>query len=164
MSATSDFMTDCQLYTAPQPSLVSARTVLRLLQRIIGVSLIIAASGLWLARGTDWNSDIMLMKMGLSVVSLMVGFWLIFAGAKPADPEIEIDTVRQEIRVVRPSTFGAGLVLQRCGFAQMGRVQRAGFKLQFWDQRGNFIADVHVTEQRILDMMLSSLRDSGHAI
>ncbi len=72
--------------------------------------------------------------------------------------------MRRELRVVRPSPFSAGLVLQRCGFAEMGRVQRAGSKLQFWDQAGNFIADVHVTEQRIMDRMIFGMRDAGHTI
>ncbi len=84
MSATSDFLTNGQLYTAPAGTLDGTRMILRLLQRVTGVSLVVAASGLWLASDLDWGSDIMLMKMGLSVASLMAGFLLIFSGAKPA--------------------------------------------------------------------------------
>lgn len=164
MTATSGFMTDTKPYRTEPGTVDGSRLILRGVQRVVGVALFVTASGLWLTPGADWSSDVMVMKMGLSVLSLMLGFWLILAGARPVPPEIEIDTQRGELRLVRPGTGSGNLVLHCCRFAELARVERCGETLKFWDENDRFIADVHVTERATLDKLVSGLRAAGQQI
>jgi|TARA_R110000787_G_scaffold118209_2_gene228988 hypothetical protein len=134
------------------------------MQRLVGVSLLMASSGLWLAPGANWNNEVMLMKMALSAISLLVGVWLILSGQKPAAPEIQIDTVRREVRLVRPGPLGADLLLQKCRFSDLSKVKREDRVLMFWDEKGDFIADVYIGHQSVMDVLISGLLDSGQAV
>lgn len=164
MTATSDFMPEQQPYRASTGTVDGARMIWRGVQRISGVALVVAASGLWIAPGADWSNDVMLMKMGLSVTALMVGFWLLLSGVRPPQPNLEIDTDRGEVRLVRPGTMGSPLVLHRCRFADLARVELSGYTLKFWDERSGFVADVHVADRATLDRLLSGLRDAGQTV
>jgi hypothetical protein len=164
MTATSDFMTERRLYKLSNGATQGAQMMLRFLQRLGGVSLIVAASGLWLAPGADWSNDVMLVKIGLSASSLLMGFWLVFAGADKPLTEIEIDLARKELRIFRPGAMGAMLVVHRSTFAQFGQIVRSGNMIRFWDAQGSFITDVNVSEQDIMEKLVSGLRSSGQII
>ncbi len=164
MTVTSDFMTSGQLRLSTGGTVSGTRSILRLMQRLVGVSLLMASSGLWLAPGANWNNEVMLMKMALSAISLLVGVWLILSGQKPAAPEIQIDTVRREVRLVRPGPLGADLLLQKCRFSDLSKVKREDRVLMFWDEKGDFIADVYIGHQSVMDVLISGLLDSGQAV
>lgn len=164
MTSTSDFITDSRVHPRVEVTLAGASMVLLAMQRLIGFSLILAASGLWLTPNANWGSDVLLMKMGLSIVSLIVGFWLVFADGKSAQPDVEIDTVRRELRFVGSGPMGARFARQRIGFAELSQVERSDEGLKFWDSHGKLIADMYVTERSILDALVSGLRDSGHEV
>jgi len=161
---TSDFMTSGQLRLSTGGTVSGTRSILRLMQRLVGVSLLMASPGLWLAPGANWNNEVMLMKMALSAISLLVGVWLILSGQKPAAPEIQIDTVRREVRLVRPGPLGADLLLQKCRFSDLSKVKREDRVLMFWDEKGDFIADVYIGHQSVMDVLISGLLDSGQAV
>mgnify|MGYP003627106688 FL=1 len=164
MTVTSDFMTSGQIRLSTGGTVSGTRSILRLMQRLVGVSLLMASSGLWLAPGANWNNEVMLMKMALSAISLLVGVWLILSGQKPAAPEIQIDTVRREVRLVRPGPLGADLLLQKCRFSDLSKVKREDRVLMFWDEKGDFIADVYIGHQSVMDVLISGLLDSGQAV
>ena len=164
MTVTSDFMTSGQLRLSTGGTVSGTRSILRLMQRLVGVSLLMASSGLWLAPGANWNNEVMLMKMALSAISLLVGVWLILSGQKPAAPEIQIDTVRRVVRLVRPGPLGADLLLQKCRFSDLSKVKREDRVLMFWDEKGDFIADVYIGHQSVMDVLISGLLDSGQAV
>tara|TARA_R110002110_G_scaffold1733_10_gene7648 strand:- start:111 stop:605 length:495 start_codon:yes stop_codon:yes gene_type:complete len=164
MTVTSDFMTSGQIRLSTGGTVSGTRSILRLMQRLVGVSLLMASSGLWLAPGANWNNEVMLMKMALSAISLLVGVWLILSGQKPAAPEIQIDTVRRVVRLVRPGPLGADLLLQKCRFSDLSKVKREDRVLMFWDEKGDFIADVYIGHQSVMDVLISGLLDSGQAV
>ncbi|MGR3509348.1 MAG: hypothetical protein ACU0CQ_07205 [Sulfitobacter sp.] len=164
MTVTSDFMTSGQIRLSTGGTVSGTRSILRLMQRLVGVLLLMASSGLWLAPGANWNNEVMLMKMALSAISLLVGVWLILSGQKPAAPEIQIDTVRREVRLVRPGPLGADLLLQKCRFSDLSKVKREDRVLMFWDEKGDFIADVYIGHQSVMDVLISGLLDSGQAV
>ncbi|MBV47304.1 MAG: hypothetical protein COB29_10390 [Sulfitobacter sp.] len=157
-------MTSGQIRLSTGGTVSGTRSILRLMQRLVGVSLLMASSGLWLAPGANWNNEVMLMKMALSAISLLVGVWLILSGQKPAAPEIQIDTVRRVVRLVRPGPLGADLLLQKCRFSDLSKVKREDRVLRFWDEKGDFIADVYIGHQSVMDVLISGLLDSGQAV
>lgn len=164
MTITSDYIAGGHPYTATVGSADGVRMVLRVGQRVLGAALLLSSSGLWLMPGASFSSEVMLFKMALSILALMAGFWLVLAGQKPAMPEIEIDTVRRELRMTRSGPLGAQLVLERVGFAELSKIERRGPAFSFWDQSGRFIVDIQISDRRMLETLLSALRDSGKAI
>ena len=161
MSATSDFMTGSASYPGANGSSDGLRTIVCMLQRLLGISMIAAASGLWVLPGADSSGDVMLMKMGLSTIALLLGFWLVFAVRPTAQTEVELDVSRSELRILRPGAMGAMLVVYSSRFDQLGRVENSENVLKFWDQQGEFLADVHVTEPKTMDFLVSGLLDAG---
>jgi len=164
MGAVTNFTADSVQFSTQAGMVDGSRAVLRSGQRVLGVALVLAATGLWLTPGSNFGSDVMLFKVGLSVLSLMLGASLMLSGQKPALPDIQIDTLRRELRLVRPRSVGAKRVLHRCSFCDLGRVERIGRNFHFWDGRGNFIVDVHIAERRVVDNLTFSLRDSGQVV
>ncbi len=164
MSVTSDFMSESTEYTATAGAIAGAITIARVMQRVVGVALIAAASGLWLAPGADFSSDVMLMKMGLSTFALILGFWLVFAVGSKAQSEVELDVLRSELRILRRGPMGAMLVVYSRALSDLGRVQKSKKGLKFWDEQGAVVADVHVSNQKTMDILVSGLRDAGQAV
>jgi ABC-type nickel/cobalt efflux system permease component RcnA len=164
MSVTSDFMSESTDYSTTASAIAGAITIARIMQRIVGVALIAAASGLWLAPGADFSSDVMLMKMGLSAFVLILGFWLVFSVGSKAQTEVELDVMRSELRIMRPGPMGAMLVVYSRALSDLGRVQKSKKGLKFWDEQGAVVADVHVSNQKTMDVLVSGLRDAGQAV
>ena len=172
MTATSDFMDTGQTDAVACNSVNRSEVLLRLLQRLAAVALVAAVASLWIAPGADLSADVVVMKTGLSILACVMAAMVALSSIKPAQPEIEIDTSRRELRVVRPaapnflqlSSTGQTELLCRWRFSELGRVERVGRTLGFWDHQGQFLADVHVTEQEALDKLVSGLRDAGQQV
>lgn len=74
MTTTSDYITDSQgrnpaVDGVSVRALDTGRTLGRLARRVTGAGLILAAAGLWLAPGSSWAADILLIKLVLSLVA-----------------------------------------------------------------------------------------------
>ena len=119
MMTTAEFMDTDAAALQPARVVDGGRMVLRGAQRLVGASLALAAVGLWLAPGSSWESDVMLFKLILSIIALLAGFGLMQSSATPAAPEVEIDTIRREVRLLRPAPDGSATVLKRCTFGNL---------------------------------------------
>ncbi len=163
VTATADFMNaDVPAPTTEPVRVVGGnRMLVRIAQRLVGVALIIAALGLWMAPGASWESDVMLFKLILSVTAGLAGVGLIQSSATPHAPDIEIDTIRREVRLVRIAKDGSRDVLQRCAFADLGRVEREGIHVRLWDSNNAFLAETSLSHRNALNSLVSGLRDAG---
>ncbi|KIN66286.1 hypothetical protein Z946_298 [Sulfitobacter noctilucicola] len=161
MTATADFMP--QPTQAPEPVRMAdgGRMIIRGAQRLAGVALTLAAIGLWLAPGASWEPDLMLFKLILSVSAVIAGLGLISASSTPPSPEVEVDTIRREVRLVRRLRGSAPVVLQSCPFAELAHVEQAGNNVSLWDKQGVFLAEVSLTDRNSLSSLLAGLRDAG---
>jgi hypothetical protein len=129
-------------------------------QRLSGAALILAAGGLWLAPGASWESDVMLIKLALTVFAAMAGIGLLLASNYERFDEIEIDCIRRELRLVRPGTRGK-TVLQRCGFDAIGRAEHEGTVVRLFDPEGGIIAEAALKDRFAMASLLVGLRDVG---
>ncbi|MGC1495107.1 MAG: hypothetical protein WA790_04810 [Sulfitobacter sp.] len=163
MTATAEFMNVDAAAPALQPVRIvgGGRMLVRAAQRLMGVALIIAALGLWLAPGASWESDVMLFKLILSITAGLAGLGLMQSSATPQAPEVEIDTIRREVRLVRRAKDGHSDVLQRCAFAELGRVEREGAHVRLWDSSNTFLAEVSLSDRSAMSSLVSGLRDAG---
>lgn len=134
--------------------------VLRGLQGIVGAALVCAALGLLLAAGAYWTQDIMLIKLGISVVTAMVGLAFLQEFVRPPPPKVEIDTIEHEVRLVR--TRGKDRhVLERCAFRDLTLVRDSGTHVQLWGKNFAFIAEVAATDRVSHQNLVTALRVAG---
>jgi len=161
MAASADIAPVKRLTTQPAGISDGAPVLLRGVHRLAGVSLALAAVGIWVAPGATWDTDVMLFKLALSSAALVAGFGLIQAGVRPVQPEIQIDTIRREIRVVRTQAKGPSEVTNRCAFAQLSRVERTGNHVRMYGPDDALIADVTLTQRAALNSLIAGLQDAG---
>lgn len=163
MTAASDFMNADT--TAPALAPVRAadggRMLVRAAQRLTGVALVIAALGLWLAPGASWENDVMLFKLILSLTAGLAGLGLMQSSATPNTPEIEIDTIRREVRLVRLVKDGKNIVLHRCAFSELARAEQDGVHVRLWDKTNALLAEVSLTDRTAMISLMSGLRAAG---
>ena len=107
MTATSEFMNIQAPTLEPARMVDGGRMIIRSAQRLIGAALTLAAIGIWIAPGASWESDVMLFKLILSLTAVIAGLGLMGASTAPRAPEIQIDTIRREVRLVRRQRGGA---------------------------------------------------------
>ncbi|MGC1504872.1 MAG: hypothetical protein WA782_12125 [Sulfitobacter sp.] len=161
MTATAEFMNARAKAIEPARMANGGRMIIRGAQRLVGVSLTLAALGLWLAPGASWESDIMLFKLILSLTAVIAGLGLISESTSPSAPEVEIDTIRREVRLVRRQRGMADQILQSCGFADLAHAEREGNNVRLWDQAGTFLAEVSLTDRKALSSLVAGLRGAG---
>jgi hypothetical protein len=161
MTLTSDFM-DVKTPISEQVAKTDgSRLILRSLQRLVGFSLALTAAALWIAPGSSWDADVMLFKLILSMTSIIAGLGLMHASARPAPPEIEIDTIRREVRLMRRSRTEGSTVLSRSSFAELGKVEHDGPCIRLWDANMALIAEVTLHDRDARRSLLGGLRDEG---
>lgn len=163
MTATADFMNADATAPALEPVRIAdgGRMVVRAAQRLTGAALVIAALGLWLAPGASWENDLMLFKLILSITAGLAGLGLMQSSAKPNRPQIEIDTIRREVRLVRVVRDGKKLILQRCGFSELSRAEQKGHYVRLWDSNNILLAEVSLADQNTMTGLMAGLRAAG---
>lgn len=165
MTTTSDYIADgarlsAATLSAPVRSMDAGRALGRVMQRLTGAALLLAAAGLWLAPGSSWAAEILLVKLVLSLVAGLAGLALIQNWTAPDAPEVEIDLVRRHVRLLRRA--GAQHeILHECSFAGLGRVEKSKNTLTLWDARGELLAEVAPVDRDVLKALVAGLRDAG---
>jgi hypothetical protein len=163
MTATADIVHADPIAPTVAPVRIAdgARMLVRAAQRLSGVALVLAALGLWLAPGSSFESDIMLFKLILSITAVLAGIALMQSSATPNTPEVEIDLIRREVRLVRFIKEGANDVLQRCAFADLARAERDGMHVRLWGQNDALLAEVSLSDRTEMTSLVSGLRAAG---
>lgn len=161
MTATTEFMTGGGTVIEPTITGDSSRYVLRILQRFVGASLAMAALFLWVAPGANWEGDLLLFKLILSITSVSAGLSLMHASAQLDDTLVEIDTVRREVRLIHAERGQAPLMLERISFADLGRVERDGPEVYLRTADDRLIAVVTLADKQVQASLITGLRDAG---
>lgn len=165
MTTTSDYIADgprlsAATLSAPVRSMDAGRALGRMVQRVTGAALILAAAGLWLMPGSSWAADLLLIKLILSLVAGFAGLALIQNWTTLDAPEVEIDVVRRQVRLLR-RTGAQHSILHECSFAELGRVEKTQNTLTLWDAHGDLLAEVAPVDPGMLKALVAGLRDAG---
>lgn len=163
MTAVNEFMHDAIPARQPEiavPNVDGGRLMVRGGQSLLGAALMLAAVGLWIMPGSNVSSDVMLMKLALSVTAAGIGISLTHQSKTSKEPEVEIDTVRREVRIVQRSRKGVEN-LKRMKFSDLDRadVDRNHFTL--WGLGDAIIAEVDIEDPRMHRSLKSALLDAG---
>lgn len=160
MTSAADPATFASISPQPVRTLDGNRMMMRGLQGVIGAALVLTALGLWFAPGASWAQDVLLMKLGASVVAGMLGLACLQGIARPAPPKVEIDTIRHEVRLVR--TRGKDrFVLDRCAFRDLTLVENSGTHLALWGKNDTLIAEVAASDRITHRSLVTALRVAG---
>ncbi|WP_415920236.1 hypothetical protein [Tateyamaria sp. SN6-1] len=145
----------------PARTVSGARWLVRGAQRFLGTALMLAVAGLWLHPGATFDQDIALIKLVLSVVMGMGGLALLIGGRPERTVEVELDTRRGELRLVRRHADAASQVVHRCAFADLGHVELAGQMVRLWDADSGLLAEVPLSDPASRSVLLTALRAHG---
>lgn len=162
MTALNDFMG----YGAPEKQarmLSGDRWVSRVMQRIGGISLMIASFGFWLQPGALWDVEVVLFKMGVSLVLGFIAIALIQNGRALPAAKVVIDIVGREIRLVR-SVGGVHTlhsVISRTPLAEIGRAEQSNKMIRLWTKNDDLIAEVALTNPELRRSLIAALKDAG---
>lgn len=161
MTTTADTIAPEAITFEPVRMTDGCRMVMRAVQRLFGAALTLAAIGIWIGPGSSWEADLMLFKLVLSLTALIAGFGLMQSSAGPAKPEVEIDTIRREVRLVRPVAGGTTQVVDRCAFVDLAGAELKGNHVRLFGKDRSLLAEVTLTSRATLNSLVSGLRDTG---
>jgi len=77
----------------------------------LGIVLLLSAFGQWVLPGSIYGGDMIAMKLMLTAVLGVAGGLILSMSARGFRPEVQVDSVRQEIRFVSRNPRGRGEVL-----------------------------------------------------
>jgi hypothetical protein len=165
MTAVNDFMHDTPKAIArpvggPVQVLDGGRMMVRSGQSFLGATLILAAAGLWILPGAEFSSDVMLMKLVLSLTAGCIGIALAQNGKAPTSPEIEIDTARREIRLVR-RTGQQTKCVETCKIEDLDRAEVQGAHVLLWAKGDVLLAEVALSDPILRRSLMGALADAG---
>lgn len=95
--------------------------VFRLVQAIFGIACAVAALSLWVLPGSSFALDLMAVKGAFTAALIMLAALLWQASRRQAAPEVHIDFVRSEVRVMEREGREERLK-RRYGFAELTKM------------------------------------------
>lgn len=149
-----------QVLINPMRLVDGARSFFKLLQRLLGAALVLAALGLWIIPGASWAADLALVKLSFSLAMGFSGLALWQLGTVVNRIEIELDTKTYEARVV-VNAMGRTVTMMQCRFNELQRVDLDKDTLRLWDKNGHFLAEIDLCQPIVKERLLSALRDAG---
>lgn len=162
MTALSDFR-DFQAPNMPARTVDGARWLARGFAQFVGVVLVLVAFGLWLLPNTQWEADLTLMKLGISLFVGFAGLALLDAGRAQRMVEVQIDTTKGEVRLVRSAKRqpSAQEVISRARFEDLGPAEHRGEMVHLWAGDGGLVAEVALSDPGTRTELLNALRAAG---
>lgn len=145
-------------------TLNGSRLVMRIAQRMGAATMALVALLVWLAPGAGWESDVMLFKLLLSIMSglLAVGLWQV--SLPPLPPTVIVDVAASELRLIREGAPAESRVLERCAFGDLHFVEMSGPHFTFWGQGNRLLADITLSNAAVHASLLGALRSAGKLI
>ena len=164
MTATTQYMNGAMALTRQVRLARGSRLAMRGGMRLVGAALTISAVAIWLAPGANWEQDVMIFKLVLSLSAILAGVGLMQSGTERAAPEVEIDSVRREVRLQRKVSGAAPLVLERCSFSQLSRAEISGRQVRLYGADRRLMAEVVLRDRKAMASLLAGLEDAGKLV
>ncbi|KIC49120.1 hypothetical protein [Tateyamaria sp. ANG-S1] len=159
MTATFDATTDTNDCNAPSARMDTA-TVARFAMRTAGVVLVLAAIGVWLEPTAHAGPDLLVMKLAVSLFLSLAGFMILQDRRVQESPDVEIDTVRREVRVIARNVRDRKLV-RRIAIRDLGKAEMLGDRVVLKAANGDMLADVSLADARVRSSLCHALQDAG---
>lgn len=107
-----------------------------LLFRGAGSFLVLTAAGMWFLPGSQMDTDLVVMKLGVSLFFLLCGVALLMLHDSANRPAACFDPIRRELRVLAVAGDGRPQTLLRRSYESLGRVRFCGRAVELYDMEG----------------------------
>ncbi|GGX48143.1 hypothetical protein GCM10007385_14950 [Tateyamaria omphalii] len=128
--------------------------------RALGAVLVLASLGLWIEPGAQMAIDLLVMKLGVSLFLGFAGLALMQDMSRGQDPEVQIDTVRREVRIARQRGRRTS-VIRRIAIRDLGRAEAVGNVIRLTAANGALLAAVSLPDADAWSSVYGALQDAG---
>ena len=161
MTATADYLGQTTSLNGIVHTLDSGRVLMRTVMRIGACVFLFLAFLIWLTPVGAADSQMMLVKLAVSSLSVLAsaGCWHASLPAMP--PSVEIDIAEREVRLVRDGARESQRIIERCCFDQLHEVELNDRVFMFWAKGGRLLAEVTLSNATAHAVLLHALRSAG---
>lgn len=110
-------------------------SVRALLLRLLGGSMVLASTGIWLGAGVGEDPELALLRVGISVVFLFAGLALMLLHDPKNQPRVFLDT-RAGLLVIEETTKKGGPKITRRSFSSLGAVEISPIGMRILERNG----------------------------
>jgi len=156
MTSTFDF-TDVEPTEAQAKAFRASVSVSNMLSRLVAAGLMVCALGLWFSTNTAFDAQMLLFKLGMSLVFAVGGIALYNHATQERAPDVEFDQIRRELRIVKRQ-FGNEEVVFSKRFEELGEVEMKDNKVVVYDVDGTKIVEVDVADPKMYRALRRTLQ------
>ncbi len=125
--------------------------------RVFGTALILGAAGMWMAPDISKETDLTLLKLGVSVFFFFCGLTLLMRNHEDNQPDAYFDPIRQEVRVLQKNDRGRPQTILRRAYDSLGGVDFAGNSVELFDVDGSLLMRLIVDDADVRRALRSQL-------
>jgi len=125
------------------------------LVRGLGSFLVVTAAAMWFLPGSQTDTDLVVMKLGVSLFFLLSGISLMLLADGVERPRACFDPIRRELRVLAPAVGGRCKTVLRRSYESLGRVEFLRKGVALYDMEGRLLLRLGLQDAR----QRSALRD-----
>lgn len=140
--------------------LAPAWPIVALLFRIAGTALILSSAAMWVMPGSQTGADLLLIKLGLSVVFLLCGLAMLMIHHVDNLPDAYFDPIRSEVRVLQKDKRGRPQAVLRRSYDTLGSARFRDNAVEIYDVDGSLLMRLPIDDRDVrqaLRMQLSGL-------
>lgn len=161
MTLANDFISDIDSVDLTSGAASAAKFALQVTRLVVGVGLTFTAALMWLLPGASWSTDLILMKVVLSITAFAAGVIVLSLGRTQDTTEIEIDAAENAVRVIAITPAGQRSVQSSTPFQDLYHVEHEGGALRFWKDENTVLAEVSNVHSQVIANLSHALRRAG---
>ncbi len=145
---------------APSPVMLSFAPnwpVRVVLFRVSGTALILSAAGLWLMPGSFDDSELLLLKLGISIFFFFCGLALLMRNHEDTQPDACFDPIRHEVRVLQKNDRGQPQTLLRRRYDSLGCVEFRNNSVELFDVDGSLLMRLVIDDPEVRQSLRAQL-------
>ncbi|MBE1284744.1 MAG: hypothetical protein GJ676_15640 [Rhodobacteraceae bacterium] len=112
-------------------------TVQSVFLRVLGTALVLSAAIMWVLPGAEGDSQLVLMKLGMSIFLLFCGLAVMMMNHPDARPDAYFDPIRREVRVLQKNNKGRPQTVLRRSYDTIGSVKFRERTVELFDMDGS---------------------------
>jgi hypothetical protein len=126
--------------------------------QVVGTALVLSAPGMWLMPGSQYDADVVLIKLGVSLFFFLCGLALLMRNHVDNRPDAYFDPIRRELRVLQKNDRGRPQTVLRRAYDMLGSVRFTDNKVEVYDLDGTMLMRLPIDDAEVrhaLRMQLS---------
>lgn len=125
--------------------------------RVVGTALVLSASGMWLMPGSQNESDVVLIKLGVSIFFFLCGLALLMRNHADNQPDAYFDPIRGELRVLQKNNRGRPQTVLRRRYETLGSARFSDKMVEMYDVDGSLLMRLPIENAEVRHALRSQL-------